>query len=76
MTSSNQNLDIMGFLANIGPPPKLERSTNYSHENIHNISTKSDPEISHLLLITPSDKPLPLSNYSIRNREQNSENNK
>lgn len=76
MTPSDQNLNIMDFLDNIGPPPKLERSTNYNHENIHNISTQSDLEIRYLLLITPSDEPLPLSNYSLRFREQNSENNK
>ena len=76
MTSSNQNLNIMVSLDNIGPPPKLERSTNYNHEDIHNSSTQCDLEIRHLLLITPFNEPLPLSNYSIRKGEQISENNK
>lgn len=75
MTSSNQNLNIMGSLANIGPPPKLERSTNYNYEDIHNISTQCDLEIRHLLIITPDNEPLPLSNYSIGNREEINENN-
>ena len=57
MTSSNQNLNIMVSLDNIGPPPKLERSTNYNHEDIHNSSTQCDLEIRHLLLITPFNEP-------------------